>query len=266
MLNYFNRKGAYIMYNLKKALPLCLFFGVSQSMAGVINPVLDSETSKINKSDYSVDEIEKISDAREDKKYNYIQLVKMQEELEKEQNLRKFINVEIHEVIVKNIQKPFSELDKSVKLAKNTIELDKTFQSFGDVQETNSFNFSNVLLNKEASLSNSYSRGYVEKNNVNNKKIDNYQSVMYSYNFKFFLWDTATDKIDFKIKGKINTEYGDDSDNKSHLKKAGMSSEFTQSSNATINEYTIISNDVKDLSFDQKALESKFLVVKFTKP
>lgn len=266
MLNYFNRKGAYIMYNLKKVFPLCLCFGFSHAIASDINPVLDPETSKIEKSDYSVDEIEKITDMREDKKNNYTQLVKMQSELEKEQNLRKFINVEIHEVVVKNIQKPFSEIDKSIKMAHNTIELDKTFQSFGDVQETNSFNFSNVLLNREVILSNSYSRGYVEKSNVNNKNIDNYQSVMYSYSFKFFLWDAVTDKIDFKIKGKINTEYGDDSDDKSHLKKAGMNSEFTQSSNATINEYTIISNDVKDLSFDQKARESKFLVVKFTKP
>lgn len=266
MLNYFNRKGAYIMYNLKKVLPLCLCFGVSHAIASDINPVVDSETGKMKKSDYSVEEIEKIADMREDKKYNYIQLVKMQSELEKEQNLRKFINVEIHEVIVNNIQKPFSEIDTSVKLAKNTIELDKAFQSFGDVQETNSFNFSNVLLNRNVNLSNSYSRGYVEKRNVNNKNVDNYQSIMYSYNFKFFLWDTATDKIDFKIQGKINTEYGDDSNNKAYLKKSGMNSEFTQSSNATINEYTIISNDVKDLSFAQKSRESKFLVVKFTKP
>lgn len=245
------------MKDYLKVLPLCLVMGSSFIFASD-----NSENVEIMNMKVSQDKIkEAITLKMLEKTYSNINF----------QNT--FVNVEVQEVIVQNVNKSFDDIDKAVKLTGDQMRLDAFFKSLGKVQETNVFNFTNVAINKQVNVDNSYTRRYMvdkSKQDFKNNSINSSYKVIESsnfYKFEFYLDRLGDKSIKLFVKGDINTEYGSsddvDKDNtgKEHI---GMSNSFQQESLLNINEYTIISSDVKDAGVENKTRESKFLIVKLT--
>jgi hypothetical protein len=184
-----------------------------------------------------------------------------------------FVNVEVQEVIVQNVKKSFDEIDKGVKATGDQMKLDAFFQSLGKVQETNTFNFSNVATNKQVNFNNSYTRRYMvetRKQEIKNSSITSaYKSIesANSYKFEFYLDRFGDKSMQLFVKGDVNTEYGSSDESvKDNIGKehSGMSNSFQQESLLNMNQYTIISSDVKDAGVDNKTRESRFFIIKIT--
>ena len=69
------------------------------------------------------------------------------------------------------------------------------------------------------------------------------------------------------VKGYVNTDYASSDESvKDSVEKerSGMKNSFEQESLLNINEYTILSSDVKDAGVDNMTRESRFFIVKLT--
>ena len=194
---------------------------------------------------------------------------KMDTEIDKIIYQPTFVNVEIQEVVLKNTKKTFDEIDTSVKSIKNQLELDKFFQSAGDVQETNIFNFTKIHTDKNVKVNNSYVRKQVvnANNSSKNSQLQNIIENSNQYNFNINMSRFGDKCIRVSIDGRIDKEYSH-ADlvanavmNKEH---GGMSNSFNQSALINIDQYTILSSDVKDSGAGNKSREQKLFIVKVT--
>ena len=69
------------------------------------------------------------------------------------------------------------------------------------------------------------------------------------------------------VKGYVKTDYASSDESvKDSVEKerSGMKNSFEQESLLNINEYTILSSDVKDAGVDNMTRESRFFIVKLT--
>jgi hypothetical protein len=88
-----------------------------------------------------------------------------------------------------------------------------------------------------------------------------------SYKFEFYLDRFGDKSMQLFVKGDVNTEYGSSDESvKDNIGKehSGMSNSFQQESLLNMNQYTIISSDVKDAGVDNKTRESRFFIIKIT--
>jgi hypothetical protein len=245
------------MKDYLKLLPLCLVIGSSTVFASDIPDSKNIEDMKVSQ--------ENIKDA--------ITLKRLEKEYANINFQNTFVNVEVQEVIVQNVKKSFDEIDKGVKATGDQMKLDAFFQSLGKVQETNIFNFTKVATNKQVNFDNSYTRRYMaetRKQDLKNSSITSaYKSIesANSYKFEFYLDRFGDKSMQLFVKGNVNTEYGSsDEAVKDNIGKehSGMKNSFQQESLLRMNEYTILSSDVKDAGVDNKTRESRFFIIKIT--
>ena len=132
---------------------------------------------------------------------------------------------------------------------------------------------SSIREYKQVNFDNSYTRRYVvetRKQDLKNTSITSaYKSIesANAYKFEFYLDRLGDKSMQLFVKGDVNTEYGaSDESVKDNIGKehSGMSNSFQQSSLLNINEYTILSSDVKDAGVDNKTRESRFFIIKIT--
>lgn len=236
------------MKDYLKCLPLCLAMSSSVVLAADIPEQIKSKPVDVE---------------------SLLTLKKMDTEIDKIIYQPTFVNVEIQEVVLKNTKKTFDEIDTSVKSIKNQFELDKFFQSAGDVQETNIFNFTKIHTDKKVNVNNSYVRKQVvnANNGSKNSQLQNIIENSNQYNFNINMSRFGDKSIRVTIDGLINTEYSHADlvanavTNKEH---GGMSNSFNQSALINIDQYTILSSDVKDSGLDSKTREQKLFIVKVT--
>jgi hypothetical protein len=245
------------MKDYLKLLPLCLVIGSSTVFASDIPDSKNIEDMKVSQ--------ENIKDA--------ITLKRLEKEYANINFQNTFVNVEVQEVIVQNVKKSFDEIDKGVKATGDQMKLDAFFQSLGKVQETNVFNFTKVATNKQVNFDNSYTRRYMvetRKQDLKNSSITSaYKSIesANAYKFEFYLDRFGDKSMQLFVKGNVNTEYGSsDEAVKDNIGKehSGMKNSFQQDSLLNMNEYTILSSDVKDAGVDNKTRESRFFIIKIT--
>jgi hypothetical protein len=245
------------MKDYLKVLPLCLVMGSSAVFASDIPDTKNIDEMKVSQ--------ENIKDA--------ITLKRLEKEYANINFQNTFVNIEVQEVIVQNVKKSFDEIDKGVKATGDQMKLDAFFQSLGKVQETNTFNFTKVSTNKQVNFDNSYTRKYVadiRKPDVKNNSINSSYKVIESansYKFEFYLDRFGDKEMRFFVKGDVNTEYGSSDEsvkNNIGKERSGMSNSFQQESLLNMNEYTILSSDVKDAGVDNKTRESRFFIIKIT--
>lgn len=246
------------MKDYLKVLPLCLVMGSNFVFASDIADNIDM--TKMNESQENI----KMALTLKRLENQYIDIVKTESS---------FVNVEVQEVIVQNVKKSFDEIDKGVKATGDQMKLDAFFQSLGKVQETNVFNFTKVATNKQVNFDNSYTRRYVVETRKQDLKSTSITSAYKSiesanaYKFEFYLDRLGDKSMQLFVKGDVNTEYGaSDESVKDNIGKehSGMNNSFQQSSLLNINEYTILSSDVKDAGVDNKTRESRFFIIKIT--
>jgi hypothetical protein len=245
------------MKDYLKVLPLCLVIGSSTVFASDIPDSKNIDEMKVSQ--------ENIKDA--------ITLKRLEKEYANINFQNTFVNVEVQEVIVQNVKKSFDEIDKGVKATGDQMKLDAFFQSLGKVQETNVFNFTKVATNKQVNFDNSYTRRYMvetRKQDLKNSSITSaYKSIesANAYKFEFYLDRFGDKSMQLFVKGNVNTEYGSsDEAVKDNIGKehSGMKNSFQQESLLNMNEYTILSSDVKDAGVDNKTRESRFFIIKIT--
>lgn len=248
------------MKDYLKVLPLCLVMSSSFVFAGDI-----ADNMSIDDMKTSQENIEKALTLKKIER-EYIQDVQFK---------NTFVNVEVQEVIVQNVKKSFDEIDKGVKATGDQMALDSFFQSLGKVQETNVFNFTNVATNQKVNFDNAYIRKYAVDTRTadakNNSTASSYKSSYRivessnSYKFEMYLDRLGDKAMRVNINGDVNTEYGtSDESVKDNVgrQRSGMSNSFKQDSLLKINEYTILSSDVKDAGVDNKTRESRFFIIK----
>lgn len=198
-----------------------------------------------------------------------LELKKKDNEIDKISRQNTFVNVEIQEVVIKNTKKTFDEMDASVKLIKSQMELDKFFQSAGDVQETNVFNFTKVDTNHKVNVNNAYVRKQIVNTNTGSKTsvLQNIIENSNQYNFNIEMNRFGDMSMRITLDGVIKSEYSHADlmanavTNKEH---GGMSNSFNQSALINMEQYTILSSDVKDAGLGTKTREQKLFIVKLT--
>lgn len=177
-----------------------------------------------------------------------------------------FVNIEIQEIVLKNTKKTFDEIDTSVKSIKNQLELDKFFQSAGDIQEINIFNFTKIHTDKQVNVNNTYVRKQVvnANNGSKNSQLQNIIENSNQYNFNINMSRLGDKSMRITLYGVINIEYSQADlvsnavTNKEH---GGMSNSFNQSALINMDQYTILSSDVNAAG---KTREQKLFIVKLT--
>ena len=85
-------------------------------------------------------------------------------------NKNAFVNLEIHEVIINNVDKPFENVDETIKQTKNSVDLDKYLQTLGSVQMHSTFNLNSVPNDQDTTFENSYTKRQLVKNNTQTSK------------------------------------------------------------------------------------------------
>lgn len=240
-----------------KVLPLCFVMSSSVVFASDIPEYKNIEDLKVSQ--------ESIKGS--------IALKKLEKKYLKMNFQSTFVNIEVQEVIVQNVKKSFDEIDKGVKATGDQIKLDAFFQSLGKLKETNVFNFTKVATNKQVNFDNSYVRKYMvdkTKPDVKNNSVSSSYKVVESanaYKFEFYLERFGDTEMRLFVKGYVNTDYASSDESvKDSVEKerSGMKNSFEQESLLNINEYTILSSDVKDAGVDNMTRESRFFIVKLT--
>lgn len=175
-----------------------------------------------------------------------------------------FVNVEIQEVVLKDVKKAIDDINDSVKLTKGQFELHDLLKSVGSIVEENVFKFNNVMIEKDHDFNNLYSRINVDKNDktlTKNKDTTKYfksDNTFNFYNFNFSVFKSANKSVQFKINGDIRLEeqlVNNDNGDKNDI----MKNKFKQSSGAQLDEYTVITT-VSTLN------ETRLLIIKVTEP
>lgn len=188
-------------------------------------------------------------------------------------NKNAFVNLEIHEFIINNVDKSFDNIDEIVKQTKTSVELDKYLQTLGIVQSSTTFNFNGVPNDQDTLFENSYIKSHLVKTNTqSNKKNEaglTYNNVERSnaYFFNVGLKRLMGDSIQMTFNGISDTEHVVTSgtpliDN--DMEKTKVHNIFKQTSAIKLNEYAIISHDVKSSGVDNKTRENRFFIVKIT--
>lgn len=179
-----------------------------------------------------------------------------------------FVNVEIQEVVLKDVKKSIDDINDSVKLTKGQFELHDLLKSTGSIVEENIFKFNNVMIEKDHNFNNLYSRINVDKIEATSSKNKDTTKSLKSdntfnfYNFNFSVYKSENKSVQFKINGDISSDNRIEKqlvNNDNGDKKDIMKNNFKQSSGAQLDEYTVITT-VSTLN------ETRLLIVKVTEP
>lgn len=166
-----------------------------------------------------------------------------------------FVNVEIQEVVITNINKSLDDIDSNIKSTKNALELKELFKSTGELVENNVLKFNNVALERNVSFDNTYSRiSLDETKKSGDYKVNNSSN---SYKIDLLLYRSEKDTLQFSIKGKITADNA--GQNSEPYTKFGMNNSFEQSTGVKVNQYTVFST-VSNLG------ETRFLIIKISNP
>lgn len=237
-----------------KVLPLCLLIGSGSVFSS------DFATIDFNK-DYT-DASEKL------KRSNALSKTKPMV-----QNMNSFVNLEIHEVIINDINQPFATVNELIKSTTNSTDLERNLQTLGTLQTNTTLNLNSVPTNQSFIVENSYTnRHIVKKNNEDNKKSEielsyNNGERSNSYLFKLNLERLLGGLIKITLDGQTDTDYvlyNGSINNDTNLERTDTHKLFKQTSAVNLNEYAIISYDVKSTGSDNKTRENRFLIVKIT--
>lgn len=243
--------GVIFMNIFFKVLPFCLAMGSGSVFATDVGTL--ERNKEFMKLSHSTDVV--LSEARQ-----------------KIQNINKFVNLEMHEIIINDINKPFATVNELIKSTKNSVELEKNLQSLGTLQTNTTFNLNSVPIDQVFIVENSYTNRYlVKKNNEGNNKNEiglSYNNVerSNSYFFKLNLERLLGGLIKITVDGKSDTDYvvyNGSVKNDTDLERSEAHNVFKQTSAVTPDEYAIISYDVKSTGSD-KTRENRFLIVKIT--
>lgn len=189
------------------------------------------------------------------------------------QNKNAFVNLEIHEVIINDIKQPFDTVNELIKSTKNYTDLEKNLQTLGTLQTNTTLNLNSVPTDQVFIVENSYTnRHLVKKNNEGNKKNEiglsyNNGERSNSYLFKLNLERLLGGLIKITVDGKTDTDYvvyNGSVKNDTDLERTEAHNVFKQTSAVNLNEYAIISYDVKSTEADNKTRENRFLIIKIT--
>lgn len=188
-------------------------------------------------------------------------------------NKNAYVNLEIHEVIINNVDKPFNTVNDFVKVTDNPVELDRYFQTLGSIQSSSTFNFNGVPNNRETFFENSYTKRHLVKNN-NQATKKNEAGINYnngessnSYTLNVGLKQLMNGSIELHINGKFDSDYvvsDSSSKNDRGVERTQSNNIVNQTSIVKMNEYAIISNDTKSSGADNKTREDRFFIVKIT--
>lgn len=179
-----------------------------------------------------------------------------------------FVNIEIQEVVLKDVKKSIDDINDSVKLTKGQFELHDLLKSVGSIVEENVFKFNNVMIEKDHNFNNLYSRINVDRTarlSLKNKDITKSlksDNTFNSYNFNFSVFQSENKSVQFKINGDISSDNRLEEqlvNNDNGDKKDIMKNNFKQSSGAQLDEYTVITT-VSTLN------ETRLLIIKVTEP
>lgn len=188
-------------------------------------------------------------------------------------NKNAFVNLEIHEVIINNVDKPFENVDETIKQTKNSVDLDKYLQTLGSVQMHSTFNLNSVPNDQDTTFENSYTKRQLVKNNTQTSK-KNESVLTYNngessnaYIFNIGLKKLMGDSIQMTFYGMSDTDYVVSSGSPSvddKIERNNSKNSFKQTAAIKLNEYAIISHDVKSSGSDNKTRENRFFIVKIT--
>lgn len=188
-------------------------------------------------------------------------------------NKNAFVNLEIHEVIINNVDTPFENVDETVKQTKNSVDLDKYLQTLGSVQMHSTFNLNSVPNDQDTTFENSYTKRQLVKNNTQTSK-KNESVLTYNngessnaYLFNIGLKKLMGDSIQMTFYGMSDTDYVVSSGSPSvddKIERNNSKNSFKQTAAIKLNEYAIISHDVKSSGSDNKTRENRFFIVKIT--
>lgn len=166
-----------------------------------------------------------------------------------------FVNVEIQEVVLTNINKSLDDIENKVKSTKDALELKEFLKSTGTLVENNILKFNNVALERDVSFNNAYSRISLDENKKSDEPKVNKSSNYYKIDL--LIYRSESDTVQFSITGQITA---DNSGENSYPKNNyGMDNSFKQSTGIGLNQYSVIST-VSNLE------ETRLLIVKVTKP
>ena len=168
-------------------------------------------------------------------------------------NKNAFVNLEIHEVIINNVDKPFENVDETIKQTKNSVDLDKYLQTLGSVQMHSTFNLNSVPNDQDTTFENSYTKRQLVKNNTQTSK-KNESVLTYNngessnaYIFNIGLKKLMGDSIQMTFYGMSDTDYVVSSGSPSvddKIERNNSKNSFKQTAAIKLNEYAIISHDV----------------------
>lgn len=180
-----------------------------------------------------------------------------------------FINVEIQEVVIKDVKKSIDHISDSVKLTKGQFELHELLTSVGTVVEENVFKFNNVMMDQKHNFNNLYSRINVDSTEKKASTKNSFPDIIIKsdnlfnfYNFNLDFVKSENNSVQFKINGDISSDnkfYDDNANNENSNKKDITKTNFKQTSGAQIGEYTVFSTV-------QSLKETRLLIIKVTEP
>jgi hypothetical protein len=177
-----------------------------------------------------------------------------------------FVNIELHEIVIKNTKNSMSEIDESVKSTKDQAALNSLFESMGTITSYKSYRFNNTPLYTE----NYFKSSSVISNSNEIKKLDNKtatKSTVYKtsgnynyYAFKMYISQLDTQDLQLALEGSTNNDYGTiDPSVKDAVSTEtnNIKNTFTQTLGIKKDKYTIITNFTTNH-------ETKLLIAKIT--
>lgn len=189
------------------------------------------------------------------------------------QNKNAFVNLEIQDLVITDIATSFESISNSVKLIKSSDELHTYLKTLGKVKTTSTFNFASVPTNSDNMFENSSASRHLIKNDKDVKKKDD-KSLDYnngedsnSYMFNLSLKRMFGERFEISVNGVFDTDYvvaGESIKNENNLERSQLHRVFKQTSAININEYSILSYDVKPTGAGNNVRESRFLIVRVT--